>query len=128
VLRVFTLALVLTLSLPHNGSAQTASLEGSWNGGGFLVFASGAKEQARCRVHYTRRTDASYFAKASCATASGRAAQTAILRRASQNSYRGRFHNSEYNISGIVHVILHGNSQSVRLTSQSASAFIQLTR
>jgi hypothetical protein len=128
VIKVFALALFLALSWSHSSSAQTASLEGSWSGGGTVSFASGAKEQTRCRAHYARRSNASYFVRATCATASGRAAQTAILRRASQNSYRGRFYNSEYDISGIIHVVLRGNSQSVRLTSRSGSAFIQLSR
>ena len=128
VIRVLALALLLTLNVPHGSNAQTASLEGAWSGAGTVSFGSGAKEQTRCRAHYARRSNASYFVRATCATASGRAAQTAILRRASQNSYRGRFYNSEYDISGIIHVVLRGNSQSVRLTSRSGSAFIQLSR
>ena len=93
-----------------------------------MVFASGAKEQARCRARYTRRSDTSYFVNATCASASGKASQTAVLRRASPNSYRGRFHNSEYDISGVIFVVVRGNTQSIRLTSGSGSAFIQMSR
>jgi hypothetical protein len=127
-IRGLVLALLTALSLPDLANAQTRGLEGLWSGGGPVIFPSGAREQARCRVRYTRVSDISYVANATCATASGRASQTAVLRRASQNSYRGRFHKSEYNISGLILVVLRGNSQSVRLTSGNGSAFIQLRR
>jgi hypothetical protein len=76
-----TFALVAALALiglPHTGNAQaakkasTASLEGSWSGGGSVSFASGAKEQARCRAHYRSAGTSSYTVNATCATASGR--------------------------------------------------------
>jgi hypothetical protein len=44
------------------------------------------------------------------------------------NTYRGQFHNSEYNISGTIFVTLGGNRQSVRLTSDSGSASFELRR
>ena len=127
-IRALTLALLMAVSVPATADAQSRGLEGAWTGGGSVMFSSGAKEQARCRARYTRRTDASYFVNATCATASGRASQTAVVRRAGPNSYRGRFHNSEYDISGLIFVIIRGNSQSVRLTSRSGSAFLQLGR
>ena len=81
----FALVAALTLTgLPHSGNAQAkkanvAGLEGSWSGGGTAVsFASGAREQARCRARYSRAGNNSYTVNATCATASGRAAQTAI--------------------------------------------------
>ena len=60
--------------------AEPASLEGSWSGGGWVAFASGAKEQARCRAQYSRRSKTEYSMRGTCATASGRAAQTATPR------------------------------------------------
>jgi hypothetical protein len=129
--KVFAVAVLLALAglgVPHIAGAQAASLDGAWSGGGTVTFGSGAKEQARCRVHYTRRSGDSYFARATCATASGRAVQTATLRQSGQNSYKGRFYNREYDISGAIFVVLRGARQSVRLTSRSGSAFLQLSR
>ena len=121
--------------LPQTGNAQPSkkvasggSLEGSWSGGGTVSFASGSKEQARCRAHYSRAGNNSYTVNATCATASGRAAQTATVRKVGENSYSGSFYNSEYSISGVIHVVVRGASQSVRLISDSASATINLSR
>ena len=108
--------------------AQAAGLEGSWSGGGTVRFASGAQEQARCRAHYSRRSNAVYVLRATCATASGKAAQSATLQKVGDNRYSGTFYNSEYDISGRIYVILRGSSQSVRLTSSSGSASFRLSR
>jgi hypothetical protein len=105
------------------------SLEGSWSGGGEVAFsATGSRERARCRAHYNRRTKDSYAMQAICATASGKAAQTATVHRVGENRYRGTFHNSEYDITGTIFVVVNGNSQSVRLTSSSGSALFRLSR
>jgi hypothetical protein len=105
-----------------------ASLEGSWSGGGVVNFASGARENARCRAHYRRASGASYTMNAVCATSSGRAAQTATLRKVGDNAYQGQFYNSEYGISGAIYVVVRGNRQSVRLTSASGSGNFTLSR
>jgi len=39
---------------------SVAPLEGSWSGGGTVSFASGSKEQARCRARYSRAGKDSY--------------------------------------------------------------------
>jgi hypothetical protein len=139
-----SMALAL-LVLPHSGNAQAtkktsvanleatkkapvASLEGSWSGGGSVSFASGAKEQARCRAHYRRAGSTGYTLNATCATPSGRAAQTATVRQVGENRYSGIFYNSEYSISGIINIVVHGSSQTVRLNSSSGSAVINLSR
>jgi hypothetical protein len=103
-------------------------LEGSWRGGGLVTFASGAKEQARCRASYQRASKNSYRLQASCATASGRADQTATLHRVADNRYRGNFRNADYDISGTIFVVVRGNIQNVRLTSSSGWATFQLSR
>jgi hypothetical protein len=132
-----TFALVATLALiglPHTGNAQAtkktsvASLEGSWSGGGSVSFASGAKEQARCRAHYRSAGTSSYTMNATCATASGRASQIATVRQVGENRYSGSFYNSEYSISGVIHIVVRGASQTVRLLSESGSAVINLSR
>jgi hypothetical protein len=117
---------------PGKGVKEAAvepNLEGSWSGGGEVAFAAtGSRERARCRAHYNRRTKDSYAMQATCATASGKAAQTATVHRVGENRYRGTFHNAEYDITGTIFVVVNGNSQSVRLTSTSGSALFRLTR
>jgi hypothetical protein len=105
------------------------SLEGAWSGGGEVAFAAtGSRERARCRAHYNRRTKDSYAMQATCATASGKAAQTATVHRVGENKYRGTFHNSEYDITGTISVVVSGNSQRVQLISSSGSALFRLSR
>ena len=130
----FALVGALALSgLPPIGNAQVssrltvASLEGSWSGGGTVSFAGG-KEQARCKARFSRAGAHSYTVNATCATASGRAGQTATVRQVGTNRYSGRFYNSEYSISGAIDIIVHGSSQIVRLTSESASGVLNLSR
>ena len=131
----FGLASALTLSGLGDGvNAQppkklsVASLEGSWSGGGTVTFGSGAKEQARCRAHFSRAGKDSYTVNATCATASGRAAQTARVRQVGNNRYSGSFYNSEYSISGVIHIVVHGASQTVQLISSSGSGVLNLSR
>ena len=136
----FALAAAVTLSgLPPTAKAQVsayaqgptrttvASLEGSWSGRGTVSFGGGT-EQARCKARFSRAGGQSYTVNATCATASGRAAQTATVRQVGTNRYSGRFYNSEYSISGVIDIIVRGSSQIVRLTSDSASAVLNLSR
>jgi hypothetical protein len=125
------------LSTPSQGQTAPAKaapvkeergLEGSWSGGGSVSFASGGREQARCRAHYSRRSKTSYALNATCATASGKATQTATLHKIGENKYSGNFHNADYDISGTISVVVNGNSQSVRLTSSSGWAVFRLSR
>jgi hypothetical protein len=128
------LVAALAFGLPHAGNAQAvkkasiASLEGSWSGGGSVSFASGAKERARCRAHYRRAGKNSYTVNATCATASGSAAQTATVRQVGENRYSGSFYNSQYSISGVIHIVVRGASQTVRLISDSGSGVFNLRR
>ena len=115
----------LTL-LPEFSYAQ--NLEGSWSGGGSVSMASGAREHARCRARYSRRSNEGYIVNAVCATPSIRAVQTASLRKIGDNRFRGTFYNREYGISGTIFVIVRGNTQSVRLTSEAGWASLQLSR
>jgi len=120
--------LMAGLAIPHDAAAQSAGLEGSWRGGGSVAFASGQQERAQCRAQYRRASGNAYTVTATCATPSGRATQTATLRQVGGNSYQGQFHNSEYNVSGTIFVTVGGNRQSVRLTSESGSASLELRR
>jgi hypothetical protein len=115
---VFALAAALTVSgWPGVSNAQdpkktsVASLEGSWSGGGTVSFASGGTEPVRCRARFNRAGEHSYTVNAICATASGRTAQTAKVRQLSTNRYAGSFYNSEYSISGLINIVVHGASR-----------------
>ena len=123
---VFLIAIGALALNPRSSQAQ--SLEGAWSGGGQVSFGSGAREQARCRARYSRRSNEGYVVSAVCATPAGRAAQTASLRKIGDNRYRGTFYNQEYGISGTILVIVRGATQSVRLTSESGWAALTLSR
>lgn len=107
--------------------SEPGGIEGSWSGGGTVTFATGSTERATCRATYHRAGNG-YSMNGVCATPSGRAAQTAALRRVAANRFEGNFHNAEYNISGRISVVVNGNQQNVRLSSDSASANIHLRR
>lgn len=107
-------------------TSEPTGLDGVWVGGGTVTFASGA-EKASCRATYSR-AGSGYAMSGVCATPSGRAAQTATLRRVTDNSYEGRFYNKEYDISGRITVFVNGKNQTVRLTSANASANIHLRK
>ena len=124
-----TILVILATAPPVSSKSDSgASLAGSWSGGGWVSFASGNKERARCYAHYSRAGASSYELSASCATASGKASQTATVHQTGANSFGGSFHNAEYNVSGTIHVVVHGNSQSVSLRGESTSASLTLSR
>jgi len=137
---VISLARYSTLALLAAGAALViapgeaaaepgpAGLAGSWSGGGWVSFASGSKERARCKVRYTAQSATHFRFSGTCATESGRVSQTATVRKSGANSYAGSFHNSEYDVSGSIRVVVRGNSQTATLTSGSGSAVLTLSR
>jgi hypothetical protein len=58
--------------------------------------------------------------------AGGRAAQTTRVRQVGNNRYSGSFYNSEYSISGVIDIFVHGSSQTIRLISDSGSGVLNL--
>ena len=126
--KALVLSLVITAMAAGNMTAQSASLDGSWSGGGSVIFASGEREAVRCRAQYNRSSQTSYFARATCATASGRVTQTATLRHVDGNTYSGNFHNSEYGVSGTISVVVSGNRQTVHLNSEAGTGRLELRR
>jgi hypothetical protein len=129
--RIAAVALPLLLAglmISHEAAAQSAGLEGSWRGGGSVAFGSGQQERAQCRAQYRRASARAYTVTATCATPSGRATQTATLHQIGGNTYRGQFHNAEYDVSGTIYVTVSGNRQSVRLIGGAGSAALELRR
>ncbi len=110
------------------GLAADAEITGSWSGGGSVSFASGSKEKARCRATYSKSGASSYNVSATCATASGKVAQTANVKRSGPASFSGSFYNADYDTTGSIHVSVQGNSQNVTLSSSIATASLRLSR
>lgn len=125
---LLTLAALPVLAVVGPSEAEpAASLAGSWSGSGWVSFSNGNKEKARCRASYSGSGGA-YTITATCATASGKASQTAKVYKVSGTSYKGSFFNSEYNVRGSIRVNVSGNSQSVSLSGDGASAQLSLSR
>ena len=120
--------LLVSLLFAGSGADQSADLAGSWRGSGSVQFAAGQRERAQCRASYSRTSSRSYALRATCATASGRASQTATLRYVGGNRYQGNFYNRDYDVSGTITVAVDGNCQVVRLSSESGSATFEMRR
>jgi len=119
---------ILAVSGTNAPSAADPGLAGSWRGGGWVSFSSGTKETAHCRAMYKRVSKDSYSVRATCATSSGKASQTATVYKVTSGRYRGSFYNIEYNVRGTIRVVVRGSSQSVSLAGDGASAALNLTR
>ena len=124
---MLSIAALPVLGFVGPSTAEPGGLTGSWSGGGWVSFSSGAKEKARCHARYSG-SGGSYSVTATCATASGKASQTATVYKTGGNSYKGSFVNSQYNIRGSIRVVVHGKSQSVSLSGDGASAQLSLSR
>jgi len=111
--------------LAPQARSEGAALSGSWNGGGTVLYSDGHRERARCRAHFSQ-SGPLVSLQALCATPSGSVEQSARLRRTGPNSYSGSFFNPQFNVSGSIHITVHGNTQSVSLRSASGSASLTL--
>jgi hypothetical protein len=125
VAKVLSIAFIAGGLAAQGALAETSSLSGSWSGGGIVRYSDGHSERARCRAHFSP-SGARVSVEAHCATPSGSVVQSASLRRTGANSYSGTFVNPQFNISGSIHITVHGNSQTVSLRSQSGSASLTL--
>lgn len=123
---------VLTaLAIPLLGLApavHAADISGSWSGGGTVILASGAKEKARCRATFRPAGGSTYAMAATCATASAKVSQTAILSRYTATRYGGTFHNPEFNVTGRIRISVSGNSMTANLSGSQGRATLSLSR
>lgn len=130
--RTRNFALVTLVALSFAGLADPGAAEpglsGSWSGGGWVSFASGNREKARCRARYSKASSNSYKLRATCATSAGKASQTATLYKLASGRYRGTFYNTDYNVSGTIRVVVRGRSQSVSLAGDGARASLSLRK
>ncbi len=120
-------ALPLSLLAVPQARSEPGALAGTWSGGGIVEYVTGNRERARCRANYSGGSS-TISINATCATPSGSISQYARLRKTGANSYAGTFFNSQYNLSGSIHVVVHGNTQSVSIASGSGSASLSLRR
>lgn len=129
-LTAFAVMAAVSLAVPDWAAAEPGAggLAGSWSGGGWVSFSSGTKERARCRVRYTAQSSSTFRLSGTCATESGRVSQTATVRKSGANAFAGTFYNAEYDVSGSIHVVLRGNSQTATLRSSNGSAVLTLSR
>lgn len=109
-------------------SSQSTGLEGSWSGGGKIVFPSGESESARCRANFRRQGGDSFGMSAVCATSSHKVQQSAELTRVGGNRYRGEFFNEEFGISGSIRITVSGNKLDAALSGGGGSAQLSLSR
>ncbi len=120
-------AFVLALA-PQTGFADSASLDGSWRGSGWVKFDNGKRERARCKAFYSRVSPNEFSLRANCATKSSKATQTARVHRTGKSTYSGSFFNKEFGVSGSIYVRVSGRSQNVRLTGSGGSATFKLRK
>lgn len=117
----------LWLMSPTKVAAQTASIGGTWNGGGTVTLPSGSTERIRCRATISQRGDQAYMT-ATCATTSMRVNQTAELFRVSANRYIGDYLNRDYGVSGSIRVTVSGNSLNASLSGGGGTAQLSMNR
>ncbi len=117
---------VLTLG---TSTASAQSLAGSWAGAGMIVYPSGEKERARCRVTFRTAGGGDVSMRAICATASARVIQDAALSRLTGDVYSGEFTNTEYGIRGSIRIKVHSTKKlSASLSGGGGSAHFSLNR
>jgi len=124
----FAVVVGLSGAIVSSAHAEPASLAGAWSGNGSIAFASGSKEKARCRAHFSKTGASSYAMSATCATPSAKVDQSATLYKSGANSYTGSFFNQQYNTGGSIRITVSGRTQSVRLSGEAGSAFFKLRK
>ena len=127
ILAIAAAALPLSLVAIPQARSEPSALAGTWSGGGIVEFATGTRERARCQANYSGGST-TVSVNATCATPSGSVSQFARLRKTGANSYAGTFFNAQYNTSGSMRVVVHGNTQSVSISSGGGSASLSLRR
>jgi hypothetical protein len=123
-----TMTAGLAVGASSAAMAQTASLAGSWSGGGRVIYPSGDSERVRCRATFRPAGLRTFRMSAICATPAARIAQMAQVRRVSASSYTGQFINREHDISGTINITVRGSRLSAALTGGGGRAIMTLSR
>ena len=129
-IRTTALTITMMASMPGLTPAPVAaaSLNGSWSGSGFVKPNSGQRERVRCRVRYSQLSKKVYSVSARCASSSATISQSGTVLMVRPNVYVGDFYNAQFDISGRIRVKISGRSQSVTLSSSSASGRLRLRK
>jgi hypothetical protein len=109
-------------------AAIAAGIEGSWSGSGTVTLSNGAREKARCRATFNHAGGRTYAMSATCATASAKVSQTAILSQNTANRFGGTFYNPEFGVTGRIRVIVNGARQTVYLSGSAGHAVFNMSR
>ncbi|MCH9806354.1 MAG: hypothetical protein K0U74_01355 [Alphaproteobacteria bacterium] len=125
---IFAILPALLVLAGYPGTGHAASLAGSWNGSGYVNPTKGKRERVRCRITYSKQTSKVFSVRASCATASNKILQTGEVLMVNASRYVGDFYNSEYDISGRVHVSVNGSRQTVSFSSGRGSGRVNLRK
>ena len=120
--------LTVLLTIAPVKAAVAGELVGSWTGGGTVTLANGAREKARCRASYIAAGGRTYAMTATCATASAKVSQTAILSQNTKNRFGGTFFNPEFGVTGRIRIIVSGKRQTVYLSGSSGHATFNMHR
>jgi hypothetical protein len=109
-------------------AAIAADIVGTWTGSGTVTLANGARERARCRASYISAGGRTYAMSATCATASAKVSQTAILSQNTKNRFGGTFYNPEFGVTGRIRIIVSGKRQTVYLSGSAGHATFSMHR
>jgi hypothetical protein len=120
--------LAVFLTIAPVKAAVAAELAGTWSGSGTVTLANGAREKARCRASYIAAGGRTYAMSATCATASAKVSQTAILSQNTKNRFGGTFYNPEFGVTGRIRIIVSGKRQTVYLSGSAGHATFSMQR
>lgn len=120
--------LAVFLTIAPVRAAIAADIVGTWSGSGTVTLANGAREKARCRASYIAAGGRTYAMSATCATASAKVSQTAILSQNTKNRFGGTFYNPEFGVTGRIHIIVSGKRQTVYLSGSAGQATFSMHR
>jgi hypothetical protein len=120
---------ILALSVVPFGPVHAASsLEGTWSGSGYVVPKSGARENVRCRVRFSRQSTKVFSVEATCSSATTNVVQTGEVLEVSAGRYAGDFYNPQYDISGRIRIQMSGNHQTVSFSGAQGQGSLSLNK
>ncbi len=121
-------ALLLAFLVVPAGTANAASLGGTWAGAGYIHPNAGDRQAVRCVVRYSRETSKVFGVRATCASSAGSIRQTGEVLKIRSNMYVGDFYNQQFDIRGRVRVSIRGGRQTVTFSSSDASGRLTLSK
>lgn len=126
---VSTTILAMALVWLSVGHAQAApGLDGTWSGGGYVVPKSGARENVRCRVRFSRQSSKVFSVAATCSSATTNIVQTGEVLEVSAGRFAGDFYNSQYDISGRIRIQMSGTHQTVNFSGAQGQGSLSLNK